>query len=242
MMRNWLVGGLLFLVFMVSVSVTLWTDVRHSEENEIMKMNDLEAEIVRIEVDGRRFNVPMRYLYGEAIEKYQQWPTSKKNRVRVDALTLSVLLPDLRPYYSEDDARWKTLGHGDRLEVSVMKPAGGTNWYNFIRRRIDDEVNKGLSSVSKDAYGLTQFLTPLGPRYFPIERSSELTISCVGAHRVEPKMSPSCKVKSRYLNGIVLEYYFGIDHLPSWREIDRDIKDMFDRFERAAAKDHQGKD
>lgn len=190
-------------------------------------MRNLETEVLRIELAGQHFNIPMRYMYGQAVEKYHQWPKAKKGRVNVDALSLSVLLPDMRPYYTEDDSRWKVKGHGDRVEVSITNSLGSSNWYKAVRQRIDDEVKQGVTAKGTNGYGLIQYITPLGPKYFPSDESSELTINCDQSDSV---LFPSCKIKSNYLSGIVLEYYYGLDHLLRWREIDRGLKAMFEQF------------
>ena len=58
-------------------------------------------------------------MYSYAVATYGRWPTPKKEVAQVDALNLSVLLPDIRPYYKEDDARWKVRGNGDKAEVMI---------------------------------------------------------------------------------------------------------------------------
>ena len=93
---------------------------------------NLESEVIRIELGGRRYDVPMRYSYGQAIEKHGRWPTAKPERVKVGALTLSMLLPDLKPYFPEDDARWKVKGHGDRLEVDITESGGTQGWLHQL--------------------------------------------------------------------------------------------------------------
>lgn len=107
---------------------------------EQSQMN-LETGIVKIEISGQHFDVPVRYMYGEAIESYQsrKWPTPKSGRTHVDSLSLSVLLPELKPYYPEDDAKWKVRGHGDRVEVSFGKPVGAADWFENIQKNPEGE-------------------------------------------------------------------------------------------------------
>lgn len=200
---------------------------------------NLETEVVRVELAGRRYDIPMRYMYSEAIEKNNQWPTAKAERTKVGALSLSVLLPDLKPYFPEDDARWKLLGHGERLEVSISNSPtlSISTWHGALRGRYlhGDEV---YAARMPDAYGLIHFSEGrMGERYFPVDDSLELTISCdsdeAGDDRQE-KFSPSCKVKSNYRTVMALEYYFSKKFLLQWKEIDAKLKAMFDQFENAA--------
>lgn len=214
-------------IIVVAVLVVLYTQTATDTKSE---SRDLDRELVRIRLSEQNFDIPLRYLYGQAIEKYHQWPRPKKKRVPVKALSLSVLLPDLRPYHKEDDARWVVRGHGDRLEVSIMKPVGGEGWYKFVRGFTNQEVASGVSAKEPDVYGLASYMTPLGPKYFPLDDSRVLSISCVGANRKNDAVSHSCKVKSYYRPGIVLEYYYGLKYLPHWSEIDDGLKTMFDRL------------
>ncbi|MDX1253615.1 MAG: hypothetical protein IDH49_15455 [Gammaproteobacteria bacterium] len=198
---------------------------------------NLESEVIRIEMEGHRYNVPMRYAYGQAIEKRGYWPTAKPERVKVGALSLSVLLPDLKPYYPEDEARWKVKGHGERLEVDITGSSGSQGWLHQLRDRYLRGEEK-LSTRMPDAYGLTRFaFKRMEDAYFPIGDDFELIISCdKNPENLDPKnfYSPSCRVKSNYKADIVLEYTYARKYLQNWRQIDTDLKTLFDRFEQSA--------
>lgn len=238
-----IIGWLVLLVVVligILVAISLWPETEEQRAERMQnEIENLETEVVKIELSGQHFDIPMRYLYGQAIEKYRQWPKAKKDRVTVDALSLSVLLPDLRPYYPEDDERWKVKGHGDRVEVNITNSLGSDRWYSAVRQRIDNEVKQGLTTRLANIYGLIRFSTPLGPKYFPVPSSHELTINCDQSNSVP---FPSCSTKSNYRPGIVLEYYYGLDHLPRWREIDNGLKAMFDRFSQTALSEQSIKD
>ncbi len=204
---------------------------------------NLESEVIRIEMEGRRYNVPMRYSYGQAIEKRGYWPTAKPERVKVGALSLSVLLPDLKPYYPEDEVRWKVRGHGDRVEVDITNSLGTTDWFNRFRESYLRGEDK-FATRMPDTHGLIRFaFKRMEDAYFPIGDDLELIISCdPEPENNDPKhaFSPSCRVKSNYKNGIALEYTYSAKYLPHWREIDTALKAMFDRFEQAANTESTG--
>jgi hypothetical protein len=214
------IAGLFAILIMISCS----------SSDEIGKMNIPEDSVVKIDINGHGFDVPLRYMYGETIEKWGNWPKAKKDRIKVDYLKLSMLLPELRPYYPEDDARWKVLGHGERIEVSVMKPVGGivgTGWFESSLKRTNDSASQGrFYHRENEKYGLTRFSEKNGSRYFD-ERNRDLAITCDSPNDVP---SPSCKVKSHYREDIVFEYYYGLNYLPQWREIDDNLKKLFDQF------------
>lgn len=221
-----------------------WRERMAKSAPEQQKRN-LESEVIRIELGGRRYDVPMRYMYGEAIEKRGRWPTAKPERVKVGALSLSVLLPNLKPYYPEDDARWKVKGHGERLEVDITDSIGSQGWLHQLRDRYLRGEEK-LSTRMPDAYGLTRFaFKGMEDAYFPIGDDLELIISCdPEPESSDPKnfFSPSCRVKSNYKADIVLEYTYARKYLQDWRQIDTGLKTIFDRFEQSATTESTGQE
>ena len=154
-----------------------WRERMTKSAPEQQKRN-LESEVIRIELGGRRYDVPMRYSYGQAIEKHGQWLTAKPERVKVRVLTLSMLLPGLKPYYPEDDARWKVNGHGDRLEVDITDSGGTQGWLHQLRDRYLRGEEQFATRIP-DAFGLNRFAVKgMEDAYFPIGDDLELTISC----------------------------------------------------------------
>lgn len=219
-------------------AIARWREKLGESTMEEGKIN-LEKEVVRIELEGRRYNVPMRYMYGEAIEKNNQWPKANAERVKVGGLTLSVLLPNMTPYYPKDDARWNVLGYGDRLEVAIAKPVGSLEWFHFFRSGYLSGEDK-LATRMLDANGLTRFAyRQMEDVYFPIDGDLELVISC-SSKPATNDISPGCRTKSNYKYGVVLEYSYGKNYLEHWREIDSTIKAMFNAFEEAANAEFKG--
>lgn len=194
-------------------------------DEEKSQMN-LDTGMVKILIEGNKFNIPLRYMYGEAIEKRGKWPTPKKVRAKVGAINLSVILPELKPYYREDEHLWKLPGHGVQLRVSLMKPVGSKIWYAGLLNRMNKRVQDGVRVKKKNIYELHHFSGPRSDRFFPLE-DLKLAITCDKSEFVE---YPSCMVKSNYDEGLVLEYYYSKDALHEWKKIDLGIKKMFDKF------------
>jgi len=205
-----------------------------AEEKNAM---NLDTGLVKIEIEGHRFDIPLRYMYGESIVKHGRWPTPKTDRVQVGVLSLSVLLPGMRPYYKEDDARGIVLGHGERVEVTIAKPVGGLpawhDWYPDSLKRTELFTAEGkFYKKEPDIYNLIHFSEKTGNRYFA--QDGQITAITCDTSEPPPKWngsySPSCKVKSNYQPGLVLEYYYALQYLPQWKEIDDGLKAMFDKF------------
>lgn len=193
---------------------------------------NLEGEVVRTQISGYKFDIPMRYFYWEAFVKHGYWPEASNKRTIVDAVSLSFLLPDLRPYQLEDEARWKEPGWGEKLQVSIMQPMQGSElWFQSMRERYLTGKEPGTVIRNPDEHGLISFDEGRKKTYFPLDSTVELTISCNLRKEIQ---FPSCHVKSNYKRGLVLEYSFGLEHFVRWWEIDKALKNVFDNFEKAA--------
>ena len=196
---------------------------------------NLEEQTIRIELGGRKYDIPVRYAYGEGFEKHGYWPGVKKERIPVKAFSIDVLLPDLKPYYPEDDAEWKKLGHGKKLALSIMQE-DSKNWYSSARKSFFN--NQELyHKRSDDVYDLAYFEPTGGLRdeFFPLDENVELNIDCTPKKKLDSTPSPGCSIKSNYKNGIIIDYFFSRDYLKNWREIDRNLKNMLDGFEQTAS-------
>jgi hypothetical protein len=202
---------------------------------EEAEVNTPDDTMVRIEINDHKFNVPVRYTYKYSKEKWGRVREPKSERVSVVALELDVLLPDLRPYYEEDDKRWNVKGHGDRVSVTIRKPVGGDDWYEWLYKHELEFVGLGRYVQESDIYGLARFDEGPSVRHFPLEGKG-ITIAC-DKSKPNPSFFPGCKAKSEYSNGIVIDYYYGLEHLSRWKEIDDGLKVMFDGFANNAVKE-----
>lgn len=205
---------------------------------------NLDKGVMRIEIEGHRFDVPLRYKYSYALATYGRWPTPKKEVAQVGALSLSVLLPDMRPYYKEDDAQWKERGHGDKAEVTIAKFQDPKEYWGEKGMTMRQEIMAESPHHKRepDIHGLFHYADANrlpydnGDDYFSKDR--KLKISCSPAQPAEGVKgfrSPSCRVVSGYRPYLVLEYSYALKYLPQWKEIDDGLKAMFDKFAQAAA-------
>ncbi|MDR0378666.1 MAG: hypothetical protein LBI62_01720, partial [Candidatus Accumulibacter sp.] len=249
-MRRIMRGAVMVLLFLivVGVGVTLWCPVclplatavvfpefaakwlvnyqiaERARKIDLMKEQspkNLESEVIRIEMEGRHYDVPIRYAYWQAFEKHGYWPKAKPERQKVGALSLSVLLPDMKPYYPEDDARWKVLGHGDRVQVTLSNSFSQiTAWYSTLREKYFSGQDQFFTRQG-EIHDMVLFASrgDMDDIYFPVDESIELKMSCSEGSK-RPGFSPSCSVTSNYRPGIVLSYFYSKDYFSDWREID----------------------
>lgn len=234
---------------LIASLIAVATMLSACEPSEEKSQMNLDTGIIRIEIEGQRFDAPLRYMYSYGLATHGRWPTPKKEVAKVGALNLSVLLPDLRPYYPEDEARWKERGHGDKLEVLFMKFNGPKEKWGLRNEiNIAHEEKFGIYVRAPDNHGLIHYTDAnkepydAGDKYFATDR--QLRISC---DSVEPPdsnqkgfYSPSCNVSSNYKHYLDLEYSYALKYLPQWKEIDDKLKALFDKFAQAAASEGSG--
>ena len=66
-----------------------------------------------------------------------------------------------------------------------------------------------------------------GVRFLPRDESEASVIYCSDPENVP---FPTCRAKSAFSHGIVLEYRFALEYLPDWREIDRELGELVMQF------------
>lgn len=193
--------------------------------------------VVRIELpSGRKFNIPERYMYWEGYVKHGRWPKPREGRVKVESFNFDALLPDLRPYREEDDAKWKVPGHGDKLHVYVhRKDFDATSWRHVYESELE-RVQRGYAKRLNDEYGLIKFLDLAGevgalkPRdltYFTEDFSITINCSYIGT-----AASPGCSVN--YIYGQAdnyIGYDFSHKYLGDWKNIHNSILELVADFE-----------
>ncbi len=190
---------------------------RRSERN-------LAEGVVRIELAGKHFDIPVRYMYGRAMAYYGYWPTPKSGRTHVDYIDLTMLLPDLRPYYKEDDARWKELGHGDRVYVTFSSYPSIGGDVDLIKGNLDRYVKKGILKKEKVTFGLENYVevnSSFGNKIYIKGGKNWIEISC--RHKVP---SPGCRVNSEY-GDLGMSYSYSAKYVDKWEEVDNLLKEKF---------------
>ncbi|WP_373413866.1 hypothetical protein [Ensifer aridi] len=199
--------------------------------------------VVRIELpNGRKFNIPERYLYWEGFVKHGRWPAPKERRVKVEAFNFDALLPDLRPYREQDDAKWRELGQGDKLHIYVhRKDFDATSWRQAYDSEMDS-VQRGYAKRLGDENGLIKFLDLIGKEgelkpyevtYFTPDLRIKINCSYPGT-----AVSPGCSLD--YVNDDnrnYIGYDFSRKYLRDWMTIHNNVLNLIAQFERNGASD-----
>lgn len=214
------------------------------EERMAQQERNLDSAMVRIQLAGKDFNIPVRYMYGETQEKYYQWPAAKSGRVKVDYISLSVMMPDLRPYYKEEDKKWKKLGRGDRVDIMIseVKKNNVKDWFvsSLGRARSMKNPETGIAFLKpgNDIPGLIHFSGKHDDVYYT-NYGDNIIITCF---KIGYSPHPSCQSKSSYMRDFVLDYSYGVPYFSEWQKIDDGLKSMFNGFARAAQLEIKGRE
>lgn len=203
------------------------------ENTKEKSMENLEKGIVKIEISGHKFDVPLRYMYSETYEKYGGWPTPKQERSSVDYLNMSVLLPDMRPYYPEDREKWEALGNGDKMRFSISKHkhSYGEKWLSYIYGLYDSGLMKTHSVKNGDVYGFVRFDPAQGNGSSKLIRLDYPDTHMDCDLNPSPEMvSPGCSGETLYKDSILVSYSYSTKYLPVWEKIDEAIRKKLDSF------------
>ncbi|WP_018145032.1 hypothetical protein [Thioalkalivibrio sp. AKL6] len=186
--------------------------------------HNLENEVVRAKLADQHFDIPMRYFVIDAYVPRGYWPRAKNRRVDVGALSIYVLLPDLRPFYPEEKHLWNLEGggRGDRVRVTIWEDDFSKSNVKTLRARAA-ESGEPLAPETAKTYGVDRhnedveaLLYARRLRLFPRDESEAWFITCASPKDVP---SPSCRMKTAFRPGIALEKTFGLEYLPDWRRI-----------------------
>lgn len=217
----------IFCVFAIIIcAVVFWAWPVGEDSQDISKR--LDSDVVMLDLVGVKFDIPLGYMYGQAMEKRGWWPKIKSTRQKVDSVSISIMLPDMNPYRLKDDERWRGVGHGDRIEVSLSGLNDRREWYSTMVNRYFEGKEPEVVRRCSEIYGLICFEKSWMNRYFPVNNDLHLTISCDTSGVGQVVEHPSCNVRANYREGMVLDYYYGRNHLENWREIHRGLIDLID--------------
>ncbi|PST25575.1 hypothetical protein C7U60_06790 [Mesorhizobium plurifarium] len=228
------------LLIMFSALGATWLGWRVANEYVLAYASQhyLANGVVRIELpSGRKFNIPERYMYWEGFVKHGRWPKPREGRVKVESFNFDALLPDLRPYREEDDAKWQAPGHGDKLHVYVhRKDFDATSWRHVYESELDS-VRRGYAKRVDDEYGLIKFLDlsgkegelrPYEVTYFTTDFKTIIRCSFPGT-----AASPGCKINYIYDSASnYISYSYSSAYFKDWRKIHINIINLITKFER----------
>lgn len=200
-------------------------------------------------VDGVNFDVPLTYLYRGYSHKDGGWlavpkgETNGTERPSIDFITIYALLPDLAPMSEENLAEFEVLGHGKKVMASLthFRP-----WDYYFKHFFPPSERR---PESLEVPRMSHYYEHRHDLYFSHGYATpDLTMITCADQSFSHDVSPSCKIETSYrpahdlvasehIEGAIfrLEYTFSSQYLSQWRDIDKNLKSLFDQFIRNAA-------
>lgn len=188
-------------------------------------------EPVRYVLAGKKYQVPLGYHYVDFLKRRSRWPHPRKEFTEAGAISITGVIPGIRPYGKSTRAEFEQLGHGNKIDILISPKATAYPMDEYLRRMKSADRLRLLPS---DLEGLTHYWDNHGGHdegkgsdvYIKEEEAEYFMLQC-------PRMeapSPSCSVTKIIDDGLQIEYTFATSHLMSWREIDEDVGKLIHGF------------
>ncbi len=198
--------------------------------DEFLTLEQARSQHYAVRVETVDFNVPLLYHPLESrLDK--GWEPPQAERETIDAIRIKALLPDMEMYNEKTANEFKTPGL--RRKVVIMMTHYRVNWPYYF-----DGAYKRLIKLPAHPLvpGMFHYRDPMGDMediYISHDKPvRDLTMVRCGNPELDPHPAPfpGCSITTLYRNQFQLEYYFSLDYLAQWREIDRKVKALLDSF------------
>lgn len=198
--------------------------------DEFLTLEQARDQHYAVRVENVEFNVPLLY---HPLESHLDtgWEPPQAERETIDAIRIKALLPDMEMYNEKTANEFKTPGL--RRKVVIMMTHYRVNWPYYF-----DGAYKRLIKLPEHPLvpGMFHYRDPMGDMediYISHDKPvRDLTIMRCGNPELDPEPAPfpGCSITTLYRNQFQLEYYFSLNYLAQWRDIDRKVKALLDSF------------
>ncbi|MFC3656479.1 hypothetical protein ACFOPN_12645 [Xanthomonas hyacinthi] len=118
-----------------------------------MKEVDLD-EPVRYVLAGKKYEVPLGYHYVDSLKRRNRWPHPKKEFTEAGAISITGVIPGIRPYGKSTKAEFERLGHGNKISILISPEVTLCSSDDYIRRM---NGSNRLTLLPSDLSGLTHY-------------------------------------------------------------------------------------
>lgn len=231
---------MLMLMFIVLVSAC------SSENTQPMTPEEVRTLKFRTSVEGYGFDVPVNYLYDD-FEVHKRWPRPPRAQVegrgrdKVDEIKITALLPDMEPYTEANAAQFAEPGFGKKVLARLYKRRYWiANWQYYF-----SAVGPFLTRLpdTQDAPGMVHYRYERGKEdvYLSYDHPENDLIRIICKDKLRDWEYQACHVDALYSDSFNFYLAFDRAYLSQWREIDRKIQALFDRFHDSALQQPQTK-
>ena len=194
----------------------------------ISRNTDLNTP-VRYTLGGKHYEVPLGYHYVDSVKRHGRWPNPKDEFSEAGAISITGLLPGVRPYEESTRTEFERLGHGNRISILITPEVTLYPMHEWLARM--NSMNR-LQLLPSELEGLIHYWdNHMGK---DVSKGEDIYIKESGYFMLRcPRLeapSPGCDVTQVSNEGLQIHYSFGKSHLMSWREIDQDVERRIEEF------------
>jgi len=224
------IGSILIAVF-----YTLGFDYWERAKEEKSARN-LETGVILYDLDGYKFDVPLKYYY-LIYQKTGRWPTPKKERQAVKSFEIDVVLPGMLPFSEQTAEKFEARGWRDKMWIVLRSSEYVDDLRWFINRRSKFTV----LGPSAEAPGLIHVIDHYGQPvpndksyrhlYFKtVDNVREyFYIQCIRNIKEGGVPFPSCTMNTKY-GELKLELTFARKYMADWKKILTLSVELLSRF------------
>jgi hypothetical protein len=221
----------------ILVAAMLLTSACWGKETKPMTLEEVKTLKFHVSVEGVAFDVPVNYHH-EEFAMLKVWPrppqaqVERRERPKVDVIKITALLPDVEPYTEANAVEFEKPGWGKKVEAYMTKRR--VNWKYYF-----DNFSQRLVKLpeSPEVSGMLHYRDSLARHdvYFSHDHPDpNLTRIICPDSSIDKAPSPSCHVQTVYMDRFDLKITFARPYLGQWRDIERKLKALFDRFHESA--------
>ena len=184
---------------------------------------------VRYTLAGKKYEVPLGYHHVAFLKRKNRWPNPKDEFTNAGAISITGLIPGIRPYEESRRAEFERLGFGNKIHILITPEASRYPMEEWLARM---KSSNRLQLMPSDLEGLIHYWdnhtgTDKGKGAdVYIKGNGYFMLTCP---RLEAP-SPACDVTKLNDDGLEIQYTFSRSHLMSWRDIDSDVDQRIEEF------------
>lgn len=198
--------------------------------NETMTFEEAKQQKYAVRVENVDFDIPVLYRHGDYAHS-KGWAAPSPERETIDAIRIVALLPDMDYYNEKTASEFMKPGHGKT--VSIFMTHYRVNWPYYFANAYQRLIKLPEHPPVPDMFHYRDPMADMNEIFMSHDQPvRDLTEIICDNPEMDPHPAPypSCRVKTLYRDQFQLEYYFSLQYLEQWRDIDRKIKALLDSF------------
>jgi hypothetical protein len=183
----------------------------------------VDSAIVTFHFGDKVFRVPRNYLLGGSDVARPNEP---------GFFSMQVLLPDLNPRIVENDAKFRVLGFGDKIHVTVHYRMTLPNPQETLHRYIS--LDGIYSDPQRIRDGFVHYHLGKGASQedlYTVGEAKETSIATCNADNDVAAPEKGCTVTEQLLEDLAISYFFGKEHIMEWPDFRAKLRNKILSFQ-----------